>query len=128
VTDRTASTAAGTDRARPADSAYSSDRDLVARQSLSQWQTPRHGLPGVVVWQLGGVRGSGRVVDVGCGNGTYVRRLREDRPDRSSLGPDIAPGILATVPDPVAVADITRLPPAARHPAGGTGVGTRRRP
>lgn len=112
MTDRTADPddSAGTDRARLAGSAYSSDRDLAARQSLYQWQTPRHDLPGIVVEQLGGVRGRGRVVDVGCGNGKYVQRLREDRPDLSTLGLDISPGILATVPGPVAVADVTRLP------------------
>ncbi|GHH07316.1 hypothetical protein GCM10018780_41040 [Streptomyces lanatus] len=52
----------------------------------------------------------GRVVDVGCGNGKFVQRLREDRPDLALLGLDIAPGILAGVPGPVAVADATRLP------------------
>ncbi|MGY1497646.1 class I SAM-dependent methyltransferase [Streptomyces sp. QTS52] len=103
-------TPAGTDRVRLAKSAYASDRDLAARQSLYRWQTPRRDLPGIVVEQLSGVRGSGRVVDVGCGNGKYVQRLREARPDLSALGLDIAPGILATVPGPVAVADVTRLP------------------
>ncbi|WP_327697625.1 class I SAM-dependent methyltransferase [Streptomyces sp. NBC_00459] len=97
-----------TDRTRLAGSAYSSDRDLAARQSIYQWQTPRHDLPAIVAEQLRAVRGL--VVDVGCGNGRYVRRLREDRPDLASVGLDIAPGILATVPGPVAVADVTRLP------------------
>jgi SAM-dependent methyltransferase len=101
---------AATDRTRLAGSAYSSDRDLAARQSIYQWQTPRHDLPGIVAEQLSGVRGSGRVVDVGCGNGKYVQRLRADRPDLAVLGLDIAPGILAVVPGPVAVADVTRLP------------------
>ncbi|MDQ0932579.1 SAM-dependent methyltransferase [Streptomyces turgidiscabies] len=50
------------------------------------------------------------MVDVGCGNGRYVQRLREDRPGLALLGLDIAPGILATVPGQVAVADVTRLP------------------
>lgn len=100
--------AAVTDRARLAGSAYSSDRDLAARQSLYQWQTPRYDLPGIVAEQLSGVRG--RAVDVGCGNGTFIQRLRRDRPDLSLLGLDIAPGILAGVPGPVAVADATRLP------------------
>ncbi|MFI1353720.1 class I SAM-dependent methyltransferase [Streptomyces sp. NPDC020898] len=101
---------AATDRTRLANSAYSSERDLAARQSLYQWQKPRQDLPGIVAEQLTGVRGGGRVVDVGCGNGTYVQRLREDRPDLVVLGLDISPGILATVPGPVAVADVTRLP------------------
>nr|WSY51864.1 class I SAM-dependent methyltransferase [Streptomyces sp. NBC_00886] len=100
--------AAVTDRGRLAGSAYSSGRDLAARQSLYQWQAPRYDLPGIVAEKLSGVRG--RVVDVGCGNGKFIQRLRDDRPDLALLGLDIAPGILAGVPGPVAVADATRLP------------------
>jgi SAM-dependent methyltransferase len=100
--------AAITDRTRLAGSAYNGDRDLAARQSLYQWQTPRYDLPGLVAEQLGDVRG--RVVDIGCGNGKFIQRLRQDRPDLSLLGLDIAPRILAGVPGPVAVADATRLP------------------
>lgn len=100
--------AAVTDRSRLAGSAYNGDRDLAARQSLYQWQTPRYDLPGIVAEQLSGVRG--RVVDVGCGNGKFIQRLRDDRPELALLGLDIAPGILAGVPGPVAVADATRLP------------------
>ncbi|MGW3566836.1 class I SAM-dependent methyltransferase [Streptomyces sp. NPDC000941] len=103
--------AAVTDRGRLAGRAYKSDRDLAARQSLYQWQTPRYDLPGIVAQHLSGVRG--RVVDVGCGNGKFVRRLRQDRPDLVVLGLDIAPGILAGVPGPAAVADATRLPLAS---------------
>ncbi|MFE4669358.1 class I SAM-dependent methyltransferase [Streptomyces sp. NPDC056716] len=100
--------AAVTDRDRLTNSAYRTDRDLAARQSLYQWQTPRHDLPGIVAEQLSGVHG--RVVDVGCGNGKFLQRLRHDRPELALLGVDIAPGILAGVPGPVAVADATRLP------------------
>ena len=100
--------AAVTDRARLAGHAYSSDRDLAARQALYEWKTPSYDLPGIVAGQLGAVRG--RVVDVGCGNGRYLRRLRRDRPDLEVLGFDLAPGILAGVPGPVAVADVARLP------------------
>ncbi|MEV0903380.1 class I SAM-dependent methyltransferase [Streptomyces hokutonensis] len=102
--------AAVTDRGRLAGSAYSSGRDLAARQSLYQWQAPRYDLPGLVAEKLSGVRNRGRVVDVGCGNGKFIQRLRDDRPDLALLGLDIAPGILAGVPGPVAVADAARLP------------------
>lgn len=102
--------AAVTDRSRLAGSAYNSDRDLAARQSLYRWQTPRYDLPGIVAERLSAVRVRGRVVDVGCGNGKFIQRLRDDRPDLVLLGLDIAPGILAGVPGPVAVADATRLP------------------
>lgn len=100
--------AAVTDRARLAGSAYNGDRDRAARQSLYRWQTPRYDLPGLVAERLSDVRG--RVVDIGCGNGRFIQRLRQDRPDLDLLGLDIAPGILAGVPGPVAVADATRLP------------------
>ncbi|MEV1078820.1 class I SAM-dependent methyltransferase [Streptomyces sp. NPDC050211] len=100
--------AAVTDRALLAGRAYSSDRDLAARQALYEWKTPRYDLPGIVAEQLREVRG--RVVDVGCGNGLYVRRLRRDRPDLAVLGLDISPGMLAGVPGPVVGADVTHLP------------------
>ncbi|AXE77555.1 class I SAM-dependent methyltransferase [Streptomyces atratus] len=103
--------AAVTDRTRLAGSAYNGDRDLAARQSLYRWQTPRYDLPGLVAERLGDVRG--RVVDIGCGNGKFIQRLRQDRPDLALLGLDIASGILADVPGPVAVADATRLPLAS---------------
>jgi SAM-dependent methyltransferase len=108
VTELSAAHAAVTDRGRLAGSAYSSDRDLAARQSLYRWQAPRYDLPGIVAEQLSGVRGP--VVDVGCGNGKFIQRLHEDRPELTLLGLDIAPGILADVPGPVAVADATCLP------------------
>ncbi|MGW6058975.1 class I SAM-dependent methyltransferase [Streptomyces sp. NPDC055189] len=113
MSDSATHDAAVTDRGRLAGSAYNGDRDLAARQSLYQWQTPRYDLPGIVVEQLGGVRQHGRVVDVGCGNGKFVKRLCQDRPDLRLLGLDIAPGILADVPGPVAVADVARLPLAS---------------
>ncbi|MFD3565024.1 class I SAM-dependent methyltransferase [Streptomyces sp. NPDC058686] len=113
MTDSSAHDAAVTDRGRLAGSAYNGDRDLAARQSLYKWQAPRHDLPGIVAEQLRGVRQHGRVVDVGCGNGKFIARLRQDRPDLRLLGLDIAPGILAGVPGPVAVADVARLPLAS---------------
>jgi SAM-dependent methyltransferase len=97
-----------TDRDRLAGSAYNGDRHLAARQSLYQWQSPRHDLPGIVAEHLDAVRG--RVVDVGCGNGKFIKRLRQERSDLELLGLDIAPGILADVPGAVAVADVARLP------------------
>ncbi|MGW7409710.1 hypothetical protein ACWGI9_39465 [Streptomyces sp. NPDC054833] len=103
--------AAVIERDRLAGSAYGSDRDLSARQSLYQWQTPGYDLPGIVAEELSAVRG--RVVDVGCGNGKFIQRLREDRPDLALLGLDIAPGILAGVPRPGRRSG--RKPSAAGH-------------
>ncbi|MEV0371209.1 class I SAM-dependent methyltransferase [Streptomyces sp. NPDC050636] len=109
MTDRSAEQdAAVTDRAILTGSAYRTGRDLAARQSIYQWQTPRYDLPGIVVEQLQGTRGS--VVDVGCGNGKFIERLRQDRSDLRLLGLDVSLGILAGVPRPVAVADAVQLP------------------
>ncbi|MFE6775510.1 class I SAM-dependent methyltransferase [Streptomyces sp. NPDC057702] len=100
-----------TDRALLAGSAYRTGEELSARQSLYRWQEPRYDLPGMVVERLRDVRGT--VVDVGCGNGGFLRRLRRDRPDLRIVGLDVSPGILAEVPGPVAVADAARLPLSA---------------
>ncbi|MFH8472633.1 class I SAM-dependent methyltransferase [Streptomyces sp. NPDC018000] len=96
-----------TDRSLLSTKAYGTGQHLAARQSLYQWQTPRHDLPGIVVNELAGIRGA--VTDVGCGNGRFVARVREDRPDLTVLPMDISPGILGTTPGAV-VADIQQLP------------------
>lgn len=100
--------AAVTDRAILTGSAYKTERDLAARQSLYQWQTPRYDLPGLVAERLRDVQGT--VVDVGCGNGKFIKRLAQERPDLRLLGLDVSLGILEGVPRPVAVADAARLP------------------
>ncbi|WP_343063931.1 class I SAM-dependent methyltransferase [Haloechinothrix aidingensis] len=89
-------------------SAYRDDRHLAARQSLYRWQQPTYDLPGLVLEHLP-IR-TGTVLDVGCGNGTYVTRLRSQRPGLTVVGLDISPGILATVSAPVVAADAARLP------------------
>ncbi|GLF95788.1 class I SAM-dependent methyltransferase [Streptomyces yaizuensis] len=96
-----------TDRGLLSTKAYDTGRHLAARQSLYQWQTPRHDLPGVVVNELAGVRGP--VADVGCGNGKFVRRIREDRPDLTVVPMDVSPGIVGDIPGAV-VADVQQLP------------------
>ncbi|WP_030618202.1 class I SAM-dependent methyltransferase [Streptomyces fulvoviolaceus] len=100
--------AAVTDRAILTESAYKTEQDLAARQSLYQWQTPSYDLPGLVAEHLRDVRGT--VVDVGCGNGMFIKRLVQERPDLRLLGLDVSLGILDGVPRPVAVADAARLP------------------
>ncbi|WP_274567671.1 class I SAM-dependent methyltransferase [Streptomyces spiramyceticus] len=97
-----------TDAKLLANSAYGDERHLAARQSIYRWQQPQYDLPGLVAEQLGDT--TGRVLDVGCGNGKFVKRLRQDRPDLDVIGLDISAGILADVPGPVAVADAQALP------------------
>ncbi|MGA4844630.1 class I SAM-dependent methyltransferase [Streptomyces sp. G45] len=108
MTDPVPHDPAMTDRAILAGSAYRTERDLAARQSLYRWQTPSYDLPALVAEQLHSVRGS--VADIGCGNGKFIKRLMRDRPDLRLLGLDVSPGILDGVPRPVAVADAARLP------------------
>lgn len=97
-----------TDHATLTGDAYRDDRNLSARQLMYRWQTPRYDLPGLVAQQLNGVRG--RLVDVGCGNGTYLKRFRKELPHLELLGIDLSAGMLDGVPGPVAVADAVRLP------------------
>ncbi|MGJ5897537.1 class I SAM-dependent methyltransferase [Streptomyces niveiscabiei] len=98
-----------TDRGLLSTKAYGTAEHLAARQSLYRWQTPRHDLPGIVVNELADVRGV--VADVGCGNGKFVTRVREERPDLCVLPMDVSPGILDAVPGAV-VADVQQLPVA----------------
>jgi SAM-dependent methyltransferase len=91
-----------------AESAYRDDRHLAARQSLYRWQQPSYDMPGLVLDHLTATRGI--VLDVGCGNGKYVTRLRTQRPNLTVIGLDISAGILANVGPPVVVADAARLP------------------
>ncbi|PZT72271.1 MULTISPECIES: class I SAM-dependent methyltransferase [unclassified Streptomyces] len=96
-----------TDRYLLSTKAYGSEQHLAARQSLYQWQTPRYDLPGIVVDELADVRGA--VADVGCGNGKFVARVRDERPDLRVLPMDVSPGILGAIPGAI-VADVQQLP------------------
>jgi len=100
--------AATTDRGVLAGDAYADDRHLAARQALYVFQQPHHDLPALVAAHIRD--GRGLVVDVGCGNGRYVRHLREHRPDLTVVGLDVSTGILAGLEAPVLVADAARLP------------------
>ncbi|MDH6116833.1 class I SAM-dependent methyltransferase [Kitasatospora sp. GAS204B] len=100
--------AAVADKSILANSAYADGRHLAARQSIYRWQQPQYDLPGIVLEELAG--SSGIVLDVGCGNGKFVSRLHNDRPDLQVVGMDISAGILADVKKPVLVADVQALP------------------
>jgi SAM-dependent methyltransferase len=88
--------------------AYADSRRFSARQALYEWQRPYHDLPAHVLAAV--ADSAGLVVDVGCGNGTYVRRLRAARPDLTVLGVDLSAGMLKSISAPVVVADASRLP------------------
>lgn len=95
------------------DALYRTDAGLAARQAIYRWTLRPVDLPGAAVAALAGV--SGVVVDVGCGNGAYVGRLRNDRPDLRVLGVDLSVGMLAglrasTGHQAVAATDAAALP------------------
>lgn len=97
-----------TSRTVLAGSAYGTDCHLAARQLLYAWQRPGYDLPGIVLQYL--PEAASVLLDVGCGNGKYLTRIRQQRPDLIAVGLDISEGILASVPQPVAVADAVALP------------------
>ncbi len=92
-----------TDRDTLVGRAYADSGPLRARQAIYRWQEPAVDLPGAAVSWLRDV--GGLVVDVGCGNGRYLRRIAADRPDLRVLGLDLSPGMR-----PPAVADAQCLP------------------
>jgi SAM-dependent methyltransferase len=73
---------------------YVTDANLAARQAIYRFQTPRR-----FVWNetldLAGLRGDEAVLDVGCGNGTYLWALDERRHRGLVVGMDLSPGMLA---------------------------------
>ncbi|MBN1173829.1 MAG: class I SAM-dependent methyltransferase [Micromonosporaceae bacterium] len=88
--------------------AYGTDAHLAARQRLYQAQHPRHDLPAIAADHLAGANGI--VADIGCGNGWYLRHLRQHRPDLVVVGVDLSAGILAEQRPPLVVADAQALP------------------
>src|SRR4051812_35754454 len=88
---------------------YATGRNLAARAALYEWQTPHVDFPGWVLshrtWT-----GSERVLDVGCGYGAYLSRLRRLTPCVTAL--DLSVGILGEADRalPKANADIQALP------------------
>jgi len=88
---------------------YADDRNLRARQRLWQNQDPFFD---IVAWvlRLGQVSAGVAVLDVGCGNGEYLRAMRARGVD--AVGCDLSVGMLrAASPHPALVnADVIHLP------------------
>jgi len=87
---------------------YADDRNLSARQRFWQHQDPYFD---VVEWvlDLAGLSPGMRLLDAGCGNGLYLRGLR----DRgvAAVGCDLSMGMLRAAAHPVLLnADVTALP------------------
>src|SRR5580704_2516194 len=87
---------------------YADDRHLHARQRLWRGQVPSFDVAAWVL-DLAGLRAGTRVLDVGCGNGVYLRALRARR--IRAVGCDRSPGMLHAAAHPALVnADVTVLP------------------
>jgi SAM-dependent methyltransferase len=109
----------GTDRQHLTTSAYGSGANLAARQAIYAYQQPIIDLP---AWALARVdwRDGLTVLDLGCGNGAYLRRLAaRPTPPSRLLGLDLSRGMLADLtgnwpaglpPPGLAVADARALP------------------
>jgi SAM-dependent methyltransferase len=97
-----------TDPAVLRSSAYPDARNLTARRGLYRYQRPAHDLPGIAAGRLAGIPGA--VLDVGCGDGILVRRLRADRSGSSVVALDLSAGMLDGVAAPAVAADAARLP------------------
>jgi len=70
---------------------YTDDRNLAARQRLWGCQVPAFDVAAWVL-DLAGVVPGMRVLDAGCGNGLYLRALRDRRVN--AAGCDLSPGML----------------------------------
>jgi SAM-dependent methyltransferase len=90
---------------------YATDVNLQARQRLWKKQQPPFDL---VAWVLdvGGLQpgSTARVVDIGCGNGAYLTKMRAR--DIDAVGCDLSPGMLAAAAPhrKLVNADIVALP------------------
>jgi SAM-dependent methyltransferase len=90
---------------------YRTDANLRARQSLWTTSDPPLDLMSWVL-DLAGLAGTERVLDVGCGNGTYLTGLVARGHRGDVVGVDTSPGMLRAVPvpGPLVVGDVQRLP------------------
>jgi len=87
---------------------YADDRNLAARQRLWQQRAVPFDAMNWVL-DLAGVGPGTRVLEAGCGNGLYLRALRERQ--ALAVGCDLSPGILRTAGHPQLLnADVTALP------------------
>jgi len=92
-----------TDRTALRTRAYADQQPLAARVSIYQWQRDKVDLPALALAELAEVTGT--VLDAGCGLGTYVGRLRAERPDLRVLPLDLSAGM-----GPEVVGDVQALP------------------
>ena len=100
------------DRRHLLEVAYATDDGLAAPASLYGHQSPRWDLAAEALALVGDVARR-TVLDVGCGNGRYVRTFTEA--GACVVGLDLSAGMLAAVPEPrpaLVVVDAVPLPVA----------------
>jgi SAM-dependent methyltransferase len=78
---------------------YRTPDPLSARAAIYAWQRPTVDLVGAAVAVLAELSQRALVVDVGCGPGRLLGRLRVARPDLRCLGIDVSTGMLRAVED-----------------------------
>jgi SAM-dependent methyltransferase len=87
---------------------YADDRNLRARQRLWACRVPSFDIAAWVL-DLAGLEPGMRVLDAGCGNGIYLRALRQRQVN--AMGCDLSPGMLRGAGHPAVVnADVSALP------------------
>ncbi|MFD0772952.1 class I SAM-dependent methyltransferase [Streptomonospora algeriensis] len=86
----------------------SDDARLAAGNTLSDVQQPAYDLPALVAGSLSAAHRT--VLDLGCGNGAYLHRLRSERPEAVTIGVDSELGALEDLPPPVLCASAAQLP------------------
>lgn len=100
-----------TDRTRLVTGAYRNSANLRDRAALYRFAQRRVDLP---EWVLDHavLADSGRLLDVGCGPGWYMRALNDRRPGWRAVGLDLSPGMAAEAGQhhPTLVADAQALP------------------
>ena len=99
--------------------AYNTDEKLATRQSIYAFSKPSKE-PGFFAWGISRIEWSGTevVLDVGCGNGMWQKRLLQANPGLRTVGVDLSDGMLRSLlaawdgprKATVAVADAQRLP------------------
>jgi ubiquinone/menaquinone biosynthesis C-methylase UbiE len=97
---------------------YKTDANLAARQSIYAYQHPRIDLQATVL-DLAAPTSSATILDIGCGNGTYLAELARRGFAGRTLGVDLSFGMLAAArarlsgaerPAALANADAVALP------------------
>jgi SAM-dependent methyltransferase len=78
---------------------YRGPDPLAARVAIYAWQHPTVDLVGAAVSVLADLADRALVVDVGCGPGRFLGRLRVVRPDLRCLGVDVSAGMLRAIED-----------------------------